>query len=144
MFKMELLRVKKSFIKTLESLKQILPMILGIILLVALFITAVPESFYNSIFVGNKILDPLLGAIIGSIAIGQPITSYIIGGELLDHGVSLIAVVAFILAWVSVGTIQLPAESMVFGKRFAIVRNSTSFVSALIIAILVTLTLSFL
>jgi len=119
-------------------------MILGVIMLVALFITAVPKSFYNIIFTGNKIIDPLLGAIFGSIAIGQPITSYIMGGELLNHGVSLIAVIAFILAWVSVGIIQLPAESMVFGKKFAIIRNLMSFVSALIIAVLTTLTLSFL
>ncbi len=141
---MTLLRVKESFIKTLKSFKQILPMILGVIMLVALFITAVPKSFYNIIFTGNKIIDPLLGATLGSIAIGQPITSYIIGGELLNHGVSLIAVIAFILAWVSVGTIQLPAESMIFGKKFAIIRNFMSFISALIIAILTTLTLSFL
>jgi len=141
---MTLLKVKESFIKTLKSFKQIIPMILGVIMLVALFITAVPKSFYNIIFTGNKIIDPLLGATLGSIAIGQPITSYIIGGELLNHGVSLIAVIAFILAWVSVGTIQLPAESIIFGKKFAIARNFMSFVSALIVAVLTTLTLSFL
>jgi uncharacterized membrane protein YraQ (UPF0718 family) len=141
---MSLLKIKESFTKTLKSFKQIIPMILGVILLVALFITAVPKSFYNIVFTGNKIIDPLLGATLGSIAIGQPITSYIIGGELLNHGVSLIAVIAFILAWVSVGTIQLPAESMIFGKKFAIIRNLMSFFSALIIAILTTLTLSFL
>jgi len=141
---MTLLRVKESFIKTFKSFKQLIPMILGIIALVALFITAVPKSFYNILFTGNKIIDSLLGAAFGSIAIGQPITSYIIGGELLNHGVSLIVVIAFILAWVSVGTIQLPAESMIFGKKFAIIRNLMSFVSALIIAVLATLTLSFL
>lgn len=141
---MILLKVKESFIKTLKSFKQIIPMILGVVALVALFITAVPKSFYSIIFTGNKIIDPLLGATLGSIAIGQPITSYIIGGELLNHGVSLIAVIAFILAWVSVGTIQLPTESMIFGKKFAIIRNLMSFVSALIIAVLTTLTLSFL
>jgi len=141
---MTLLKVKESFIKMLKSFKQIFPMILGIIALIALFMTVVPKSFYNIIFTGNKIIDPLLGATLGSIAIGQPITSYIIGGEFLNHGVSLIAVIAFILAWVSVGTIQLPAESMVFGKKFAIIRNLMSFVSALIIAVLTTLTLSFL
>lgn len=141
---MTLLKVKESFIKTIKNFHQITPMILGVLLLVALFIVAVPKSSYSLLFTGNKIIDPLFGATLGSIAIGQPITSYIIGGELLKHGVSLIAVIAFILAWVGVGIIQLPAEAMVFGKRFAILRNLTSFVSALIIAILTTLTLSLL
>ncbi|MEA3452905.1 MAG: hypothetical protein U9Q96_01030 [Patescibacteria group bacterium] len=141
---MTLLRIKENFIKTLKSFKQIIPMILGVIMLVALFITVVPKDFYNVIFVGNKIIDPLLGATLGSVAIGQPVTSYIIGGELLNHGVSLIAVIAFILSWVTVGVFQLPAEALVFGKKFAMTRNLLSFVSALAIAVLTTLTLSFL
>ncbi|GAG00736.1 unnamed protein product, partial [marine sediment metagenome] len=86
--------------------------------------------------------DPLIGAIFGSVSSGNPIISYIIGGELLDQGVSLIAVTAFILAWVTVGIIQLPAESLMLGKRFAITRNILSFITALIISILTVLTLS--
>lgn len=135
---------KQAIKKTLKSFGQMLPAILGVLLLVALFITALPKAFYEKLFSGNKIIDPLIGAAMGSVATGQPVTSYIIGGELLKHGVSLIAVIAFILAWVSVGLIQLPAESLIFGKRFAFSRNILSFFSALIIAVLTTLTLSLL
>ncbi len=53
------------------------------------------------------------------------------------------AVTAFILAWVSVGIVQLPMESALFGKKFAITRNIVSFVTAMIIAALTALTLSF-
>jgi hypothetical protein len=86
-------------------------------------------------FSGNKIQDTLLGACIGSIFAGNPINSYIIGGELLEHGVSLFAVTALILTWVTVGLIQLPAEIVALGKKFALVRNAISFVFAIIIAI---------
>lgn len=136
--------LKESLIKTLNGFKQVLPIILGVIMLVSLSIVTIPKSFYESIFTGNKIIDPLLGAIFGSIAAGNPITSYIIGGEFLKQGVSLIAVTAFILTWVSVGLIQLPAESLMLGKRFAITRNVVSFLTALVIAILTIFTLSFL
>lgn len=140
---MTLLTLKEVFIKTLNSLGQVLPIIFGVILLASLSLVAIPKNFYTSIFTGNKIIDPLVGAAFGSVAAGNPITSYIIGGELLKQGVSLIAVTAFILAWVSVGIVQLPAESLMLGKRFAITRNILSFLTALIIAVLTIITLSF-
>jgi len=93
------------------------------------------------VFTGDEIFDPLIGAVIGSVAAGNPITSYIVGGELIDQGVSLLAVTAFIAAWVTVGLAQLPAEGMILGKRFALTRNGVSFLSAVIVAILTSITL---
>ena len=137
-------KIKLSFIKSFQSFSRMLPMIFGVAILTSLFITVIPKSFYQKIFIGNNVVDPIVGAILGGVVAGQPVASYIIGGELLKQGVSLIAVISFILAWVTVGVIQLPAESLVFGKRFALYRNILSFVSAIIIACLVTLTLSIL
>ena len=134
---------KRAFLKTLNNFRQILPIIFGVVLLIGLSLVAIPKSFYTSIFTGNKIMDPLFGAIFGSIASGNPITSYIVGGEFLKQGVSLIAVAAFILTWVSVGIIQLPAESLMLGRKFAITRNAVSFLTALAVAILTVFTLSF-
>ena len=134
--------MKIAFGKTLNSFKQFLPIIIGILLLMGLVITIIPKEFYAAVFSGNKFLDPLIGALLGSISGGNPITSYILGGELLKQGVSLLAVTAFLLAWVTVGVIQLPAESLMLGKKFAIIRNSVSFLTAIIAAVLVVITLS--
>jgi uncharacterized membrane protein YraQ (UPF0718 family) len=136
--------VKQAFAKTINNFKQILPIIIGVLLLVSLSLVLIPKSFYTKIFAGNQVIDPLIGAIFGSVAAGNPLTSYIIGGEFLDQGVSLIAVTAFIVAWVSVGLIQLPAESLMLGKRFALARNIVSFITAIIVAVLTVLTLSIL
>ncbi len=38
-------------------------------------------------------------------------------------------------------TVQLPAESLMLGKRFALVRNGISFVMAILIALLTVITL---
>ena len=81
------------------------------------------------------------GSTVGSISAGNPITSYIIGGELLKEGISLFAVTAFITAWVTVGIIQLPAEASILGKRFALARNILSFIFSIIVAIATVLTL---
>ncbi|WP_218185238.1 hypothetical protein [Methanogenium cariaci] len=51
---------------------------------------------------------------------------------------------AFIVAWVTVGIIQLPVEMNILGKRFAIARNLCGFILAILIAILTEGTLSLL
>ena len=66
-------------------------------------------------------------------------TSYVIGGELLKNGVSLVAVMAFIVSWVTVGTVQLPAESLMLGRKFALLRNGISLIMAIAISVLTVL-----
>lgn len=127
--------------KTVQSFKRTLPILLGVILLLALASSLTPKNLYGKIFTGNQIIDPLIGSMVGSVAGGNPLTSYIIGGELRLQGISMLAVTAFIVAWVTVGVIQLPAEALMLGTRFAIIRNITSFFTAIIIAILTILIL---
>lgn len=129
-------KLRKAVQSSTQAFARTLPIIFGIILLISLINTLVSKSFYTSIFKGDIFLDPLIGAFIGSISAGTPITSYILGGELLKQGINLIAVTAFLIAWVTVGVIQLPAESMMLGKRFAILRNILSFIFAIIVAII--------
>jgi len=126
--------LKQAISKAWKGFSRTIPMILGTLLLVSLA-SFIPKSFYLTIFQGT-FLDPLIGAIIGSISAGNPITSYIFGGEMIKNGVGLMAVTAFIVSWVTVGTIQLPAESMILGKKFALIRNLLSFISAIIIGAL--------
>ena len=131
--------LKKSFKKAGKGLLNNLPVIIGVVFLIGLFKTFVTKGLISSIFIGNILSDTLLGSLIGSISAGNPITSYIIGGELLNEGVSLFAVTAFLVCWVTVGLIQLPAEASSLGKRFAISRNVISFVLSFFVAILTVL-----
>ena len=87
--------MKESIIKATRSLGKSLPLILGTILLVSLLTTIIPKSFYINAFNKNIVLDSFIGVIIGSISAGTPIISYILGGEMLKQGISLIAVTAF-------------------------------------------------
>lgn len=134
-------RVRESARKTLNSFKTSIPILVGVLLLISLVITAIPKEFYAALFVGNVVVDSLVGALFGSIAAGNPMNSYILGGELLKQGISLFAITAFIVAWVTVGVVQFPAESLMLGKRFAMVRNLVSFGLCIVIALLTVLTL---
>jgi uncharacterized membrane protein YraQ (UPF0718 family) len=109
------------------------------ILLISLLSHIIPRSFYTSIFRGNPLFDSIIGSIVGSVSTGPPITSYILGGEFLKEGVSLIAVTAFMVAWVSVGIIQFPAESIILGTKFALIRNFTSFLFSILVALITVL-----
>ena len=133
--------IKQSAFKAAKGLWMALPMILGTILLISLISALVPKSFYTSVFSKNSFLDSFIGSLIGSISAGNPITSYIFGGEMLNQGVGLIAVTAFIVSWVTVGLIQLPAESAILGKKFAIARNITAFILSIVVAIITVLIL---
>ena len=129
--------------KSLNTLKSSFPIMIGVLLLVGLA-NQIFSNRYAEIFNGNLLLDPLKGALAGSISFGIPVTSFIVGGELLSAGVSLIAITAFILAWSTVGIAMLPLEMVTLGKKFSIIRNSICFVFSIIIAILTVWTLNLL
>jgi len=133
--------IATSFYKAIKSFGKILPILIGIVLLVGLFKIFISSKSISLVFTGELFRDTFFGSAIGSISAGNPITSYIIGGELLKEGVSLFAVTAFITAWVTVGIIQLPAEASVLGKRFALSRNILSFIFSILVAIATVLTL---
>jgi len=126
--------LKQAFADTLRSFRRALPILLGMLLLLSLASVVIPKSLYHRIFTGNFVLDPLIGAVAGSLSAGNPVTSYIIGGELKAQGVSMLAVTAFLAAWVTVGVIQFPAEALMLGRTFAMVRNAASFVSSVVLA----------
>ena len=128
-------------IKSAKGLWKAFPMIIGTILLVSLISAIIPDSFYTMIFSKNSFLDSLIGGLVGSISAGSPITSYIFAGEMLIQGVGLVAVTAFLVSWVTVGIIQLPAESTILGKKFAILRNVTAFALSIVVAIITVLIL---
>lgn len=128
--------LKKSLIGAAKPLYNSLPILIGVILLVSLISSLVSTETIANLFKGNILLDSFIGSFLGSIFTGNPVTSFILGGELLSQGVSLFAVTAFLVAWVTVGIVQLPAESMLLGKRFSISRNIISFIFSIIVAVI--------
>ena len=131
---METELIKLSLIKAGRALWTTLPVLLGAMLLIALASSFISKSVYASVFSGDSFFDAIIAATLGSIFAGNPATSYIIGGELVDAGISMFAVTAFLVSWVTVGIIQFPAESILLGKRFALFRNITAFLFSILVA----------
>ena len=130
-----------SATKALKTFVGVLPIIMGMLLLTSLAINLFPLETVSGWFGEGHLLNVLIGTIIGSIAAAHPLASYLLGGELLSGGVSLFAVTALIVSWVTVGIVQLPAEMLLLGKRFALYRNITCFFLAILISFMTVYTL---
>ena len=130
---------KKTFQKSLKqavlSFTSMMPMILSIVGLMGLFQAMVSKELLASLFTGDPVKDTLIGTVAGGIAVGQALVSYILGGEPLEQGISIYAVTAFILAWVTLGIVQLPLEAEVLGLKFTIYRNILAFISTIFVSI---------
>jgi len=134
--------IKESFKKAIIGLVSMLPMLFAIILVLGLFDTYITKEMLASLFVSNNFIDSVIGTSMGAVLTGNPMISYILGGELRDSGVSLYAVTAFVLSWVTLGVVQLPAEVEVFGARFTLYRTLLAFITTLTISILTVITVT--
>ena len=128
--------IKKTFFQTLKWFKDIIPMLLGIIILIAMLKQA---GIFDTMthYINDDFFWVILADIFWSISVGNTINSYIIANSFWSINDYILVITAFLIAWVSVWIIQLPAESYFFGKNFAIIRNLLSFISAIIGAYLV-------
>lgn len=132
---------KQALMKAVKSFVAIIPMILAVILLVGLLQTYITPEMLTKLFGYSIASDVATGTLFGAISSGNPVMSYIIGKELLDHNVTLYAVTAFILSWVTLGIVQLPAEVSVFGIRFTVYKNILTLISTMLIAVVTVLTM---
>ena len=118
------------------------PMLLAILLLLGIFDVYITKDILLSFFISNNFVDTITGTLLGGVLTGNPMISYILGGELTDAGVSLYAVTAFILSWVTIGLVQLPAEVEVFGLRFTFYRTLFTFITTILVSLATVLTVN--
>lgn len=130
-------QILKSFKKNLIALTSILPIFLGVILLISLVKNIISDDFYINILSGNIFIDSLSLNILGSIMTGNALNSYIISGDMMEAGITVFLALLFSLAWVTVGFVQIPAESILIDKKFAITRNIVAFISNFIVSFIV-------
>ena len=142
--KKETLSFKKAFKKALINFISITPMMLAVIGLVGIMQVYLSPEILATFFGYGSIADTLAGTVAGAVSMGQGMISYVVADGLMEQGVSHYALSAFILAWVTLGVVQLPAEASVFGVRFTFYRNVLTLISTIIIAYVTVLTVGLL
>jgi len=103
-----------------------IPIFLGILLFIAIVQQYIPLSLLGEI--DQPIISSVLANLLGSIAAGNPVNSYIIATEFWPVATQWLIIAIFLVAWVTVGIVQIPAESYYFGKKYAIIRNIVAFI----------------
>ena len=128
--------MKKKFLQPLKSIIVNLPIMLGIILLLGIIEQFVTFNKVAELFTKNTLIDTVIGSFVGSIFAGNSMNSYIIARELQAAGVSMFAITAFLVSWVTVGILQAPIEAKIFGRNFAVKRNLYSAVFAVFVSLI--------
>lgn len=133
----------KDKTKTGQALKKALFMgkglalsILAVIFAIGLVLALLPPSHIAD-FISKQplLLATTLAAAFGTITLIPAFIAFPLVGTLAHAGLGIMPSVAFLTTLTMVGIATLPLEKRAFGLKFALVRNSLSFIFALLIAL---------
>lgn len=130
------INIKRNLLNTLFWLKELIPMLLWILLLISMLKEL---DFFNKIipYIENNFIGILFSDLFGSISAWNVLNSYIIVDSIWNFEENLLIITTFLVAWVTVWIVQLPAEIYFLWKKFSIIRNMISFIFAIIASYLV-------
>lgn len=128
--------LKKGLLMFLNMLPFLL-MMLGLVSIVLYFIPA--ETLIRNMGNDSGIGGWAIAALLGSVAFIPGFIAYPLCGVLIKSGVSYSTIAVFITTLMMVGIVTLPLEAKYFGWKISILRNSLSFMGALLIGFLMML-----
>ncbi len=130
-------KTMKAFNKSKKSVAFMIPSILSIVFLIGLILTYLPPESITEYFGDSSSLQATItSALIGSITLIPAFVAFPLVASFIDLGASIVPGAAFLTTLTMVGVITFPLERDKFGTKFALFRNSLSFVFAVIIALL--------
>ena len=127
--------------KTLKGIKKgmmmffkILPTLLSVIIIVSVVLYLVSDEVLIKYLGKDAGLGAYVSAaLIGSVSIIPGFIAYPLAGILLKTGVSFSVLSVFITTLKMVGILTNPIEARFFGLKTAIIRNSLSFIGAILV-----------
>lgn len=121
----------------LRSFIRVLPTVLIIIVIIGLLLGFLPPDKISAILGERSGLPGVAAAaLLGSVLHIPSLISFPLAASVLKMGASVTVAAAFITTLTMIGTITLPLEIRLLGKKFALLRNGLSFVVALLIAVI--------
>jgi uncharacterized membrane protein YraQ (UPF0718 family) len=128
-------KTKNALIKAWNSFKNILPMLLGVVLLIGLMLSILDTKLISRI-IGEKsgALGVLLASAVGSITLIPGFIAFPTAALLLAGGAGYVQIAAFVQTLMMVGIVTLPLEIKYFNKKVAILRNLISLVLSIGVA----------
>jgi len=119
-----------------RSLSGLAPSLLFMVGLVGLVLALLPPELLRDLFTAHGVAGFALISILGALVTMPGPVAFPLAGSLLQMGVSLAALAAFITTLTMVGVVTAPMEIAYFGKRFTLIRQTMSFILAVLIGTL--------
>lgn len=128
-------KTKMALKKAWKSFENLLPQLLGIIMLVGILLAFFDAQLISKI-IGTESgwLGVIFSAVVGAITLIPGFIAFPTAAMLLKGGAGYMQVGAFVSALMMVGIVTLPVEMKYFGKRVTFMRNIFSFLFCFIVA----------
>lgn len=112
----------------------LLPLLLLMLALISVVLFLIPnETLIHYMGKGSGIKGWSIAALLGSVALIPGFIAYPLCGILIKSGVAYTTIAVFITTLTMVGIVTLPLEAKFFGWETSIIRNTLSFIAALLI-----------
>ena len=129
-------RTRTALAIAYRSFMGLVPNLLGMTALVGLVLALLPPRMLSDLFSFHGTAGFALIATVGAIVTMPAPIAFPLAGSLLRLGASPASLAAFITTLTMVGLVTAPMEIAYFGKRFTVVRQSLSFLLAILIGAL--------
>ncbi len=131
-------KTKKAIIKAWRALENILPQLIGIMILVGVVLALLnPETIGAIIGRQSGWLGVGLAAAVGAITLMPGFVAFPTAALLLAGGAGYMQIGAFVSSLMMVGVVTLPVEFKYFGKKTALLRNAFALVFAFAVAFVI-------
>ena len=131
-------KTKKALMKAWKSFNNILPQLLGVMMLVGLLLVFFDaESISKLIGEESGFIGVFTSAVVGAITLIPGFVAFPTASLLLEQGAGYMQVGAFISALMMVGILTIPIEIEYFGKRTTYIRNIVSFLFCFVVAFII-------
>jgi len=118
----------------------LLPLLLLMLALISVVLFLIPnETLIRYMGKGSGIEGWAIAALLGSVALIPGFIAYPLCGILIKSGVAYTTIAVFITTLTMVGIVTLPLEAKFFGWKTSIIRNTLSFIAALLIGFIMML-----
>ena len=124
--------------KAWKALKNILPEIIGVVILVGILLAIFDTDTITKI-IGDKsgLIGVFISSSIGAITLIPGFIAFPTAKILLDNGAGYMQIAAFISSLMMVGVVTIPIEIKYFNKKITIYRNIYAFIFSIIVAIII-------
>lgn len=131
-------KTKKALNKAWKSFENILPEILGVIMIVGVLLAVLNSQVISNIIGENSgYFGIIIASFVGAITLIPGFVAFPTAAMLLDNGASIMPIAVFVSTLMMVGIVTLPVEIKYFNKKLAISRNIIAFIFSFFVAFII-------